>query len=80
MALPYMKYAIENSPNNPVYQMNFMILKWMYGIVEEDDNNFLVQQFPCRCEIMGSERVAYGLGLIENITEKIISEESIKNL
>lgn len=42
MALPYMKYAIENSPNNPVYQMNFMILKWMYGIIEEGDNNVLI--------------------------------------
>lgn len=58
--------------------MNFLIMKWMYGLREEGDNNELIRQYPCKCEALSSERIRYGLTLIDKLTESIKNEENVK--
>ena len=39
-----------------------------------------MKKYPCKCQTIINERIAYGLTLIDKLTEAIISEENIANI
>jgi len=62
--------AVEENPGNIIYNTNFEIMKWIYGVSEIN-----LLKYNCKCETMFDNRVKFGIYMFDRLTHMVIKNQ-----